>query len=112
MTKQQTIIQKIREYCPELAFTSVCRTSEDCPNGVRVNYKKPHLENLLRAIEKSKGGKTYSFGIYTDGIMSMCDYSIDYADASAECKYDLTKTLQQNLDTNPELVDFLYEILV
>lgn len=74
-------------------------------------YAQPQLNDLLRVIDKQKGGKTVSIGLYSDGKLSVIDYSDMQEDNSKECGYDLTLTVEQNLETNPDLRSLISNLI-
>lgn len=118
-TQTTAILEKIREVCPEL--TCDCQQghvplgmSDDgevvwdaCPFCVDHDrdpmyipeLKTAHLEHLLRTIPEACTSIT-AHGIFGDvekGSYGIC--------------YDLTKSVRDNLETNPELREFIYRLI-
>lgn len=128
-TKTQQVLEKIREVCPELMELSLgCQISNpkqyplvyvgysnaqhclsltmngkqsllfvDGIKNTEIIGHPAHLEHLLRAL-----GRQWS----VDG----CGYIVHGLDAVAG-KYDLTLSVEQNLEQNEELRDFIYELI-
>lgn len=69
----------------------------------RIHAKPIHLEHVLRAINLSVFNEMYSIDV--DGRIQDLNNENIYID------YDLTKTFDQNCTDNPELVEFLLEVI-
>ena len=54
MNTKDKVEAYVREHCPDLAFTVVCRTSAKHPDGVRKTWRKPQLQHWLRILDKVK----------------------------------------------------------
>ena len=64
MNTKDKVEAYVREHCPELAFTVVCKTSAKHPDGVRKTWRKPQLQHWLEVLRKC--GKAVC--VRTDGI--------------------------------------------
>lgn len=111
MNKLKSVLKKIREVCPELQQASEIKLytvdGGDMTICIPEGYLTPiHLEHLLRAIGDSK--KTiWSVDMY--GVM--WEYTGGELQWTSVVELDLTKSVEQNLTDNPELLDLVAELL-
>lgn len=135
----QQIREKINEQCPwlreKLALCEKCLgngmygepESEQgatlraaypcnfCSTGGITLGRSPELAELLYAIER-KIGRVYGFAAQrpdtngNNGVFFTLEREMK--DSQVVANYDLTKSLKENIETNPELRKFLLEVLV
>lgn len=89
--------------CPQLYQCEVCRSK-----GTIVELQ---LQHLLRTIEQSIKTKHESSSVPIETLGNFTEH-LWAVTKKVLMNYDLTKSLEENLDTNRELVEFLGKILL
>lgn len=104
MNKKQELKERIYKHCPELDKGIKHLKSWDNKCTPVHCFSPIHLEHLLIAIQKSYFNCVY-YPAMTRGVMKL-----NIQIPEREANYDLTKSFDQNCE-NPELVDFLLEVI-
>jgi hypothetical protein len=109
MTKLETVLNAIRTACPELKNIIESVTLDEEGSATELELGEPRLEHLLRAIDSRGLCVECNLGVYYGFSPSL--WGKDTNHQKFDIKYDLTKSLTENLEQNEGLTDFLYELL-
>jgi hypothetical protein len=94
---KEQILKTIREICPELQ-------KKTCMGNICMETK-PHLEHLLRTISTAR------CGIDAKGLICCRPSYEERGTGDKNMQYDLTLSVEENLDTNPELCSFIHSLI-
>jgi hypothetical protein len=109
MTKQETILNAIRTACPELKNIIESVTVDEEGSATELELGEPQLEHLLRAIDSRGLCIECNLGVYYGFSTSL--WGQDAKHQKFDIKYDLTKSVTENLQDNEELTNSLYKLL-
>lgn len=105
-TQVNEVLEKIRKVCDLRELDDACgiypiseHDWENCQKCYK-SWSEPHLEHLLWAVGKDQDEIAIR-GRYLLLPFNAKDYS-----------YDLQKSVEQNLNDNPDLTEWLHEVLV
>lgn len=95
MKTTNEILDKVRE---------VCKLKKPKEN---YTYWQPevHLEHLLKAVHKKYDGGVFVY-VTSNGFFQTNGYK-----KNPSCSYDLTKSVEWNLDNNPELSELVANLI-